>query len=272
MAGLLHSKSSTTAPQTASPTVVEPELEQAPYGNAALAAEIEAEEESGGGQVPVGTDTTTLQFAAGELTIKHGVESAPDASTRTSGRYYLLAELELNEAAGEGDVGFLQTVKAGESGGDWSKKKGDKGISTDERANRTDPATGMRVDRGSATKYKTPFYGMKKNDKDEIEPKDRNNSLGSYGGNKVKMRDRPAIPYSYGKKMTFTTTAMKVAGGQQLGAFTWGFDNGDAWSEITPAKLSEGDVLLDERDAAMKRWNEKSATEGSGIDKVPGVE
>ncbi|TVQ88090.1 MAG: hypothetical protein EA397_17435 [Deltaproteobacteria bacterium] len=236
----------------------------APYGNGARAEDL-----AGHDAIPEGTTTTILDLAAGTLEIEHGVQTAPDPETRTSGRYFLRAELEVAEAAGEGDIGFVQTVKAGESGGEWSTDRGDRGISTDERALRTDPETGMRVDRGNSERYKTPFYGTKKED-DEIVPKDHNNSLGSFGGATVRMRDRPTIPFSYNKKMTFTTTAMAVDDGRELGTFAWGFDHGRRWEEFTPTVLDAGHPLFDERDRAMDRWNEHIALEGSGIDPIPG--
>ncbi|MEO1270773.1 MAG: DUF4157 domain-containing protein [Myxococcota bacterium] len=221
--------------------------------------------------------TTKLTNAYGEFKVEHGLESAPDpdkTGKKKWGRYYMRATMTAKKKVGKGAYGFVQTVRSAKSGEDWSTEKGDPGIATRERAKRTDPDTGWRVDRGSAIKYKTPFYGMKKVSTaggPVVQPKDKNNQFGSYGKRPAIMRDRPMITLS--KKMEFITTAMAVSDGREFGAFQWGFDydaKDKRYKETNVELISNGDPVIKERDDAMDIWNDDIATSSSGIDDIPG--
>jgi hypothetical protein len=76
-------------------------------------------------------------------------------------------------------------------GSAWHTKEDDPGM-TAERAKRTDAKSGMRVDRADPAEDKTPFYGMYKDDKGQLNAYSTAR-VGWFGGPKPMLDDAPSV-------------------------------------------------------------------------------
>ena len=84
------------------------------------------------------------------------------------------------------------------------------------------------------------------------------------------LTDKPGIAASDRTETISTATDMTT--GAQLDAVGWGYNYDLAsktWKEETPWLVKAGDLRMAGRDRSNKLWNDKVATTGSGIDKVP---
>jgi len=229
-------------------------------------ASIEKEEDF---KPATGTKETPLKGTYGDFKVKHGLTKVP--SKGDLGEYSVEIEMKPNKATGASKVGFMQTVRSANAPGSaWHTKGTDPGM-TAERAKRTDPKTGWRVDRADPSTDKTPFYGMYKDDKGKINQYSTAR-VGTFGGDSARLEDAPSVADP--RTREFVATAKDMTDGKEFGAVHWGFafDSASKTStEVTPALLDAGAAELKGRNAAVEKWNTVVATDGSGIDKVPGT-
>jgi hypothetical protein len=165
-------------------------------------------------------------------------------------------------------IAFVQAVRRLTTGGGWASKATDSGMNA-ERAKRTDPKSGFRVDRYDATATKTPFYGMQKGSDGKLS-ETSNTHQGKHGGDDPWMKDVPGTLDP--DKIQFTATATDVADGTEFDAVGWGFEYDSAkkvYSEETPFLVKAGSERMAGRDRAISKWNADVAITGSGIDQVP---
>lgn len=216
-----------------------------------------------------GTKTTTLTGTFGDYTVDHGLTSAPDPKkTDGWGDYYIKITMTPNAKTGSSNIAFVQVVRRGEVSGGWHTKATDPFMGA-ERAKRTDPKSGFKVNRYDATKAKTPFYGMQKSGSGISETS--NTHAGKFGGDKPWMKDVPGVGPNP-ENAEFVATATDQADGTQFDAVKWGFKyeaTSKTYVEVAPVLVKAGSAEIAGRDRAIKKWNDDVATSGSGIDKVP---
>ena len=216
-----------------------------------------------------GKTTTKLTGTYGDYEVEHGLIKAPDPSKSDGwGEYFLKITMTPNAKTGSSQIGFVQVVRRGELSGAWHTKASDPFMGA-ERAKRTDPKSGFKVDRYDATKAKTPFYGMQKGSGGLTETS--NTHAGKYGGDKPWLKDVPGVGPNP-ENAEFVATATDMANGTQFDAVKWGFKYDSAsktYVEITPTLVKAGSNEIAGRDRAVKKWNDDVATSGSGIDAVP---
>lgn len=233
--------------------------------DAAPAAPAESEEDF---KPAIGTKETKLTGTFGEFSVKHGLTKAP--SKGDLGEYAAHIEMTPNKQTGDSKIAFVQVVRsANEPGSAWHTKKDDPGMTAD-RAKRTDAKSGMRVDRADPAEDKTPFYGMYKDDKGQLNAYSTAR-VGWFGGPKPMLDDAPSVADP--RTREFVATAMDTKTGTEFGAVNWGFsfDSKSKHSgEVTPNLVDAKSDLIKGRDTAMDKWNTEVATKDSGIDKVPG--
>lgn len=259
-------KTTLTEALSAAPAPVQrKEIGSAAGVEAAPAAIGEAEEDF---KPAIGTKETKLAGTFGEFTVKHGLTKAP--SKGDLGEYAAHIEMTPNKKAGDSKIAFIQVVRsANEPGSAWHTKKDDPGM-TAERAKRTDAKSGMRVDRADPAGDKTPFYGMYKDDKGQLNAYSTAR-VGWFGGPKPMLDDAPSVADPRTREFVATATDTKT--GTEFGAVNWGFsfDSKSKHSgEVTPDLVDAKSDLIKGRDTAMDKWNTEVATKDSGIDKVPG--
>jgi hypothetical protein len=216
-----------------------------------------------------GTKTTTLAGTFGDFTVEHGLTKAPDPSkTDGWGDYNIKITMTPNAKTGSSTIAFIQVVRRGELSGAWHTKSTDPFMGA-ERAKRTDPKSGFKVDRYDATKAKTPFYGMQKTGSSVSETS--NTHAGKHGGDKPWLKDTPGVGPNP-ENAEFVATATDQSDGTQFDAVKWGFKyeaTSKIYAEVTPVLVKAGSEEIAGRDRAIKKWNDDVATTGSGIDKVP---
>jgi hypothetical protein len=216
-----------------------------------------------------GTKTTTLTGTFGDYTVEHGLTKAPDPTKSDGwGDYHLKITMTPNTKTGTSTIAFVQVVRRGEISGAWHTKATDPFMGA-ERAKRTDPKSGFKVDRYDATKAKTPFYGMQKGSSGVSETS--NTHAGKHGGDKPWMKDTPGVGPN-AENAEFVATATDQSDGTQFDAVKWGYkyeSTSKTYAELTPVLIKAGSAEIAGRDRAIKKWNDDIATSGSGIDKAP---
>jgi hypothetical protein len=216
----------------------------------------------------IGTKTTTLVGTYGEYEAVHGLTKLPDPTKRGAaryGEYSIKITMTPKAAAGSNSISFIQSIRIGTSAA-FSTKATDPDIGA-EKAARADPKTGWFVDRATVAD-KTPWYGMTRTSTGLTEG--GNVHAGKVGGDKPWLSDKPGIAASDRTETISTATDMTT--GAQLDAVGWGYNYDLAsktWKEETPWLVKAGDLRMAGRDRSNKLWNDKVATTGSGIDKVP---
>lgn len=216
-----------------------------------------------------GTKTSTLTGTFGDYAIEYGLTTAPDPKKADGwGLYYIKITMTPNAKTGSNKIAFVQVIRRGEIGGAWQTKATDP-FMTAERAKRTDPKSGFRIDRYDATQAKTPFYGMQKGSGGVSETS--NSHAGKQGGDKPWMKDSAGVGPN-AEIAEFVATATDQTDGTQFDAVKWGFKydlTSKTYAEVTPVLVKAGSAEIAGRDRAIKKWNDDVATSGSGIDKAP---
>jgi len=181
--------------------------------------------------------------------------------------YRVELEMKPNGKAKSERIAWVQVVRRYDNrADDWAKRSQEQGMTPD-RARRTDPKSGFRVDRATSTEGKSPFYGMNKQPDGTRTPSSKVR-IGKYGGDNPWMRDTPEL---YNKdQVEFVTTATDMETGTPFDAIQWGVTLDTAASVATPdiPKLIEGgDSHIAGRDRAIDLWNREIAN--GTIDKLP---
>jgi hypothetical protein len=215
----------------------------------------------------LGVKKTTLTTPSGTYEVTHGLITKPDTTTSPPfGEYSLKITMKPNASTGGHDIAFIQTWRMREpSGAPVTKEKGADVTATE--VNRMDTKSGMVLDRANPTRDKTPFFGMLK---EGGALKERSTAhKGKHGGDDVMLADTPGV--NDPDNMEFTATATDMTDGTPLDAIGWGFKYDSSkrtYTEETPAIVKAGSERMAGRDRAYKKWNDKVATPGSGIDAV----
>lgn len=156
-----------------------------------------------------------------------------------------------NAKTGSSTIAFVQVVRRGEISGTWHTKATDPFLGA-ERAKRTDPKSGFKVDRYDATQAKTPYYGMQKTGSGVSETS--NTHPGKHGGDKPWMKDTPGVGPNP-ENAEFVATATDQADGTQFDAVKWGFKyeaSSKTYAEVTPVLVKAGSAEVAGRDRAIK--------------------
>lgn len=181
--------------------------------------------------------------------------------------YQCEIEMKPSSKAKSEGIAWVQVVRRHDTfTDDWAKTREQQGIDG-ERAKRTDPKTGFRIDRKDATKQKSPFYGLDKKT-GGLETSSRNARTGKYGGENPWMRDTPDVFDN--DQLEFITTATDMEKGIQFDAIQWGVTFNKAQNVAapdTPRLIAGGGSQLAGRDRAIDLWNREIAN--GEIDKLP---